>query len=170
MYHSIQETYTLRKVKNRFYFFYRVDNRFQNFQGNLVNRLTLLWGWCFKGYDAQIKQLAIDIILEIAILQLFKNWQITSIVKTVLFKLFPVTLPKMYSITNVFFKTWNWKLQFVPLQTSSRMRPGKFTWLGWELQFVRNGNPSQSLWQEFSKNAGGTSKNRLHQGHFLWDI
>ena len=37
-----------------------------------MDRLTLLWGWCFKGYDAQIKQLAIDISLEIAILQLSK--------------------------------------------------------------------------------------------------
>ena len=33
---SIQETYTLRKVKTRFYFFYQVKNKFQNFQGNLV--------------------------------------------------------------------------------------------------------------------------------------
>ena len=33
---SIQDTYTLGKVKNQVLLFYQVENKFQNFQGNLM--------------------------------------------------------------------------------------------------------------------------------------
>ena len=33
---SIQKIHTLRKEKTRFYFFHQAENKFQNFQGNLM--------------------------------------------------------------------------------------------------------------------------------------
>ena len=33
---SIQETHTMRKVKNQVLLFYRAENEFQNVQGNLI--------------------------------------------------------------------------------------------------------------------------------------